>query len=148
MLCCSIVMLAWAISLWNDYRCWSRLLKHSSITGLRHIAIKQLCSNYEQDKEAILAALADAMVDDSHEGIRFEAAFALRSLGNEAKPAIPAFAKALRDESSLVRTEAIAALHAFQSEAKPAAAALRESLNDSDQRIRDLARETLKGIPP
>ncbi|MEC4814114.1 MAG: HEAT repeat domain-containing protein [Scytonema sp. PMC 1069.18] len=67
---------------------------------------------------------------------RYSAAHALRAMGKDAAPAVPALTKRLQDENFWVRVNAASALGSIGRAATPAIPALIARLQDSDETVR------------
>ena len=110
-------------------------------------------TNYGQeppavDQNAAIAAAVTGLTDalrDPSPGVRDAAAMALREMGPDAKPAIPALAQMLRDPDGYLR---ITAAHTLDKLGADAAASVVPLLRDCDPRVRALAAETLRAIGP
>jgi HEAT repeat protein len=73
---------------------------------------------------------------DKDETTRARAADALRALGKDAAPAVPALTEALKDGSAIVRKAAIEALGSIGPKAQAAIPALMNALEDPDEEVR------------
>ena len=80
------------------------------------------------------------------EGLRFDAAWELRGLGEVAVDAVPALIQSLVDESERVRWAAASALGAIGPTASDASAGLVGALSDDTESVRATARMALRGI--
>jgi HEAT repeat protein len=80
----------------------------------------------------------------AREGFRIGVAEALGSIGPEARAAVPALIRTLKDDSAFVRGRAAVALGSVSSESTDAVLPLKEALNDGDQEVRLGARVALK----
>ena len=80
------------------------------------------------------------------EGLRWDAAWELRGMGEAAADAVPALIQALMDESERVRWAAASGLGAIGPVAKDAAPALIAALADESESVRATARIALRGI--
>jgi HEAT repeat protein len=152
MACLVVIALCWpqllAIVYWNDKAFWLDTLENGKSHGIRLVAIKKLAEFYPNDKATILNAVSEALVHDSHEGVRFEAAFFLRCLGEEAETSILSLGRALQDGNPDVRVEAAVALNQFGGKAKLVISYLQDARNDSDPRVRVAVRDALSQIGP
>jgi len=93
----------------------------------------------------LMQALKDKSEDKE---VRSSAAFALGSIGSEAKAAVPVLIEALKDKDNEVRSSAASALGPIGSEAKAAVPVLIEVLKDKNEDAidRHIAAEALEGI--
>lgn len=101
----------------------------------------------EVAKEAIPNLIA--CLDDKDAAVRREAAFVFGRMGAIAEPAVPALAKLVAtDASMLVRKEAAKTLGVLGPKAKAAVAGLMKGLQDSDAEMRLQAAMTLGQVGP
>jgi HEAT repeats len=77
---------------------------------------------------------------------RYSAAHALRALGKDAAPAVPALTKKLQDENNWIRVGSASALGSIGKAATPAIPALIARLQDSDETVRYSAAYALGSI--
>src|SRR5262249_34196030 len=82
--------------------------------------------------------LAEA-VSDKYANARYWSAYALATIGPEAKDAVPALTRALKDRERHVHLMAAAALGEIGREAGPAVGGLMADLNDQQQDVRSQA---------
>ena len=89
-----------------------------------------------------------AMLENADTRLRYEAAGALIWAGKEAKAALPALIKALKDPLQTVRYQAARAIGTLGPDAKPAVKALMLAVNDAHPSVRTYAIHALGQIGP
>ena len=95
-----------------------------------------------------IAALGDALTTDRSTSVRNQAALELFELEEDARPAIPALQKALRDTDSYVRLNAGATLLNLDVDAKTVLPAIQELLQHPEPRTQVAAARFLTGNVP
>jgi HEAT repeat protein len=85
-------------------------------------------------------------LQDPDELVRLQAALALGSLGEEARPAVPVLTALLHGDTVLDRRGAAWALRDLGEVAEEAVPALLEALEDDDEQVGDLAAQALEAI--
>src|SRR5262249_43214520 len=91
--------------------------------------------------------LAEA-VSDKYANARYWSAYALATIGPEAKDAVPALTRALKDRERHVHLMAAGAVGEIGREAGPAVGGLMADLNDQQQDVRSQAALSLAAIGP
>ena len=91
--------------------------------------------------------IAEAL-KDADRGLGGRAAWALQSIGPDAKAAVPALTQALRHDEEEVRLQAAETLGAIGPDAVASVPALTEALGDNDEDVRSAAAGALEAIGP
>ena len=108
-------------------------------------------SRVEIVEEAPPSTSVDVLIEacgDADPDVRFYAVLTLATMGEKAKPAVPALTKALRDPNVQGRSSAADALGRIGPGAEPAAEALGQALKDGSEEVRLAAVDALGKIGP